>query len=208
MAMFHFRLKSDKKPSGSKVSPVKHVEYINREGSFAHDERWQQSNKFSDNFIPTAQTSNALDGINALLYKTDEFGSIKNTERGLEVTDNASLTTISIALMLSDEIMGHNPLIINGSPDFQRAVLEVSVQFNLPISFHDPLLQREFELQKADKDNAKKNSLQAAEPLSPNAQILSPLLHRLKQSQSKMQPKTDFACQHCPNGLWFIQNQT
>ena len=54
MAMFHFRLKSDKKPSGSKISAVKHVEYINREGSFAHDELWQQSNNFSDNFISTA----------------------------------------------------------------------------------------------------------------------------------------------------------
>ena len=37
MAMFHFRLKSDKKPNGTKISAVKHVEYIDREGSFAHD---------------------------------------------------------------------------------------------------------------------------------------------------------------------------
>ena len=156
MAMFHFRLKSDKKPSGAKVSAVKHVEYINREGSFAHDELWQQTNKFSGNFISTAQTSNALDGLNALLYKTDEFGSIKNTERGLEITENASLTTISIALMLADEAMEHKPLIINGSPDFHKAVLEVSVKLDLPVSFHDPLLQREFELQKEDKDNERK----------------------------------------------------
>ena len=33
MAMYHFRLKSDKKPSGTKISAVKHVEYINREGT-------------------------------------------------------------------------------------------------------------------------------------------------------------------------------
>ena len=159
MAMFHFRLKSDKKPSGSKISAVKHVEYINREGSFAYDQLWQQANKFTGNFISTPQTSNALDGLYALLYKTDDFGSIKNTQRGLEVTENASLTTISIALMLADEAMGHKPLIINGSPDFQKAVLEVSVQANLPISFHAPLFQREFELQKEDKDNDRKKFL-------------------------------------------------
>jgi len=34
MAMYHFRLKSDKKPNGTKISAVKHVEYINREGLF------------------------------------------------------------------------------------------------------------------------------------------------------------------------------
>ena len=33
MAMYHFRIKSDKKPNGTKVSAVKHVEYINREGT-------------------------------------------------------------------------------------------------------------------------------------------------------------------------------
>ena len=30
MAMFHFRLKSDKKPNGTKISAIKHVEYIDR----------------------------------------------------------------------------------------------------------------------------------------------------------------------------------
>ena len=39
MAMFHFRLKSDKKPNGAKISAVKHVEYINREGSFSSDKQ-------------------------------------------------------------------------------------------------------------------------------------------------------------------------
>ena len=153
MAMFHFRLKSDKKPNGTKISAVKHVEYIDREGSFAHDEQWKESNKFVGNFITTAETSNALGGLNALLYKTDEFGSIRNTERGLEVTENASLTTISIALMLADEAMGHKPLIISGSPDFRKKVLEIAVHANLPISFQDNLLQNEFEEQKEDEEN-------------------------------------------------------
>ena len=102
MAMYHFRLKSDKKPNGTKISAVKHVEYIDREGSFAHDEQWKENNKFVGNCITTAETSNTLGGLNALLYKTDEFGSIGNIERGLEVTENASLTTIAIALMLAD----------------------------------------------------------------------------------------------------------
>lgn len=104
--MFHFQLKSDKKLSGSKVSALKHVEYINHEGTFAHDEQWKENNKFVGDFITTKETANALDGRNALLYKTDDFGSIKNSEWEIEVTEKASVTTISIALMLANETKG------------------------------------------------------------------------------------------------------
>ena len=157
MAMFHFRLKSDKKPNGTKVSAVKHGEYINREGSFAHDELWKETNKFVDNFITTAKTPNALDGLETLLYKTDDFGSIKNSQRGIEVTDNASLTTISIALLLADKAMDHQPLVINGSSAFRKSVLQTSIQDNLPVSFQDKNLQREFLRQKEKIENERKN---------------------------------------------------
>ena len=156
MAMYHFRIKSDKKPNGSRVSAVKHVEYINREGTFAHEEHWKETNKFVGNFITTERTSNALNGLNALLYKTDDFGSIKNSERGIEVSENFSHTTISIALMLSAETMGHQPLIINGSPDFHKTVLEVAFQDDLPVSFQDKLMQRAFEQKKVDRENERK----------------------------------------------------
>ena len=50
MAMYHFRIKSDKKPNGTKISAVQHVEYINREGKFSTPEQWQQKNKFVGDF--------------------------------------------------------------------------------------------------------------------------------------------------------------
>ena len=53
MAMFHFRLKSDKKPNGTKISAVKHVEYINREGAFSDGGHGQETSKFVGNFITT-----------------------------------------------------------------------------------------------------------------------------------------------------------
>ena len=152
MAMYHFRIKSDKKPNGTKVSAVKHVEYINREGTFAHDELWKQTNKFVNNFITTAQTQNVLNGFNTLLYKTDDFGSIKNSQRGIEVTDNASLTTIAITLMLADESMKHKPLIVHGSSSFRKSVLTAATKANLNLSFQDKLLQRAFEQKKAEQD--------------------------------------------------------
>ena len=150
--MYHFRIKSDKKPNGMKISAVKHVEYINREGTFAQDELWKQNNKFVGNFITTAQMPNALDGLNALLYKTDDFGSIKNSERGIEVTEKFSHTTIAIALVLADKTLNHQPLIINGSLDFHKTVLQVALEDNLTISFHDKLMQETFELRKREKE--------------------------------------------------------
>ena len=85
------------------------------------------------------------------LYKTDDFGSIKNSERGIEVTENVSTTTLSIALMLASETMNNQPLIINGSPDFHKAVLQTALLANLPIIFADRLLQKEFERLKERK---------------------------------------------------------
>ena len=142
--MYHFRLKSDKKPNGARVSAVQHVDYIRREGNFAEQEQWLAKTKFVGNVITTAEKSNALDGQTALLYKTDEFGSIRNTERGLEVSEQASPTTISIALMLANESLNHQPLILHGSPEFKKSVLNAAVFDELEITFADQLLQNEF----------------------------------------------------------------
>ena len=144
MAMYHFRIKSDKKPNGTKVSAVKHVEYINREGKFSTPEQWQQKNKFGGNFISTEKFPNAFDGQNILLYKTDDYGSIRNTARGIEVTQNASEETIAIALVLASQVMNHQPLIINGSEEFKKEALKTAVLKDLPISFDDLSFQRDF----------------------------------------------------------------
>ena len=145
MAMYHFRLKSDKKPNGTKISAVKHVEYIRREGAYTGLEQWQEQVKFVGNVITTAETPNALGGQNVLLYKTNEFGSIRNSANGIEVSENASPTTISIALMLAGETLNHQPLILHGSSEFQQSVVKAAAQDELEITFAAPLIQSEFE---------------------------------------------------------------
>ena len=156
MAMFHFRLKSDKKPNGTKISVVKHVEYIRREGAYAGLDQRQTKTKFVGNVITTEEKPNALGGQTALLYKTDEFGSIRNSANGIEVSESASPTTISIALMLARETMNHQPLVLHGSPEFQEAVLNAAVQDELEITFADPLLQTEFSHRKEQAENARR----------------------------------------------------
>ena len=157
MAMFHFRLKSDKKPSGTRISPIQHVDYIRREGNFAEDTQWQEKNKFVGNLISSAEVKNACKDFDSLLYKTDNFGSIRNTAQGIEVTEKASLTTIAVALMLADETMKHKPLIISGSNDFIRKVLDTAIFANLPVSFADKKIQNEFRQQKERKEIDRRN---------------------------------------------------
>ena len=148
MAMFHFQLKSDKKPDGTKISAVQHVKYINREENSSSQKHWEEKNKFVGNVITTAEVKDVLDGQNTLLYKTDDFGSIRNSANGIEVTENASETTIAIALLLSHAAMNNQPLILHGSPRFQKAVLQAAIQNDLPVSFADKLTQIEFLRQK------------------------------------------------------------
>lgn len=144
MAMYHFRLKSDKKPNGTKISAVQHVEYINREGKFSSQEQWQAKNKFVGNFITTEKTPNAFGGQDMLLYKTDDYGSIRNSAQGIEVTEKASAETIAIALVLASHTMNNQPLILHGSSQFKKATLKTAIQYDLPISFDDILMQKEF----------------------------------------------------------------
>ena len=156
MAMFHFRLKSDKKPDGTKISAVQHVDYIKREGNFANIERWQENNKFVGNFISSAAVKDACNGIETLLYKTDDFGSIRNSAQGIEVTENASPTTLTIALMLADETMNHKSFIISGSPTFKKAIINAAISADLSISFAESLLQNEFLRLKENLENDRK----------------------------------------------------
>ena len=157
MAMFHFRIKSDKKTDGTKISAFKHVEYIRREGNFDNIENWEEKNKFVGNFISSADIKDACDGLNFLLYKTDDFGSIRNSPNGIEVTENFSPTTLAVALTLADKIMNHQPLITSGSPDFKQSVLQAALFFNLDISFADQLMQYEFVRRKEIIRNERKN---------------------------------------------------
>ena len=183
MAMFHFRLKSDKKPNGTKISAVKHVEYINREGAFSDDGHRQGVDKFVGNFITTEKIPNALIGDNVLLYKTNGLGSIRNTEKGIEVSYNASETTIATALLLAYETMHHQPLIINGSEEFKKSVLKTAILQDLPISFDDLITQREFIHYKfIDYPERKKLAVDTARKI----------LERLQKKQTEAQAHVEY----------------
>lgn len=142
MAMYHFRIKTDKKPDGTRISPTQHVEYIRREGKYEEE-------KFFGNFISTTEMKNEDEG---LIYKTDDFGSIRKTAQGIEVTEKASLTTTAIALMLAAEKLKKQPLIVAGTQNFVQSVLEAAVTFNLELEFANKNMQNEYRRRKTKWD--------------------------------------------------------
>ena len=166
MAMYHFRIKSDKKPNGTKISAVQHVEYINREGKFSTPEQWREKNIFVGNIITTDKSLKAFGRQNMLLYKTDEYGSIRNTAQGIEVTQNASEETIAIALVLAAQTMDNQPLVLHGSDEFKKLALKTAVLKDLPISFDDLSFQRDFIHYKCgDYPDRKKYALDTAQKI-------------------------------------------
>ena len=190
MAIFHFRIKSDKKPDGTKVSAFKHVDYIRREGNFTEVENWEQKNKFVGNFISSADVKNICDGQNFLLYKTDDFGSIRNSANGIEVTENFSPTTLAVALTLADKTMNHQPLIFFGSPNFKQSVLQAALVFNLDISFADKFMQNEFSRRKEIIQNERKKFIFSGGTLiskrPSSTKIFSPILSKTVEEAKKV----------------------
>ena len=110
-------------------------------------------------------------GDNVLLYKTNGLGSIRNTEKGIEVSEKASETTIATALLFAYETMHHQPLIINGSEEFKKSVLKTAILQDLPIAFDDLIMQREFMRYKfIDYPERKKLAVQTARKILERAQ--------------------------------------
>ena len=140
MAMFHFRIKSDKKSDGSKVSAVQHVDYIRRQGNYSDE----KEKKIFENFISSKNHQLVLNEQFDLLYKTDDFGCISNSPKGITVTNKPSSTTFAIALKIADETYNHQPLVINGSDNFKKKVINAASLFHLNIEFDDENLQQEF----------------------------------------------------------------
>ncbi|MBR1395955.1 MAG: MobA/MobL family protein, partial [Selenomonadaceae bacterium] len=62
----------------------------------------------------------------------------------ITVTNKPSPTTFAIALKIADETYKHQPLVINGSDNFKKKVINAASLFQLNINFDDENLQQEF----------------------------------------------------------------
>ena len=105
------------------------------------------------------------------------------------MTEKESLTTIAVALLLVDETMNHKPLIISGSNDFIRKVLDTAIFENLPVSFADKKIQTEFRRQKEKKEIERRNFIANGGKILQIAPICSPLLQLLNQENRRCYQK-------------------
>ena len=152
MALYHITLKSDKRhKNGAKetVKAVEHIEYINREGKYKDiDDKEKLRNL--DNTIAVdglSRISHLLYGAPHLLYKSP-YGSIYNSKKGIAVTNNPSIDTISIAIMLAKESSHHAPLKLTGSNHFKSKCAITAAQSNLDVTFADASIQQKYLIEK------------------------------------------------------------
>ena len=157
MALYHFTLKSDRKPNKKKVKASEHTDYINRDGKYANTDELAKKNL--GNFITSADVSDIFSGTPALLYHIP-YGDISNTKNGVAVYRHPSLDTIAIALMVAHDKM-HSPLIIEGSDKFKADCIVAALSCDLPIRFTDETLQKIF-TQKKEQDEHERRKYQEA----------------------------------------------
>lgn len=146
MAMYHFRIKSDKRTNGSITNAVSHIKYINREGEYADvDSKQELANQhFSQNII-SGQNSSIMPDFDSMemLYRSP-FGSIIGVHDTICISDNPSPTTIDIAVTYaykqSDGILN-----INGTTEFKAQVILCAADLNLDVKFYDQEMQKQFE---------------------------------------------------------------
>lgn len=135
MAIYHFTIKNDKKPStGKKISAIEHVEYINREGKYENEDLKQVNRIF------TTERKDLLNGQVATIYKSP-YGSITNTPDGLVVEKNPSDDTILLALTMAKKSMGEE-IIVNGSKKFQARCAKVAAEAELNVRFYSRILEQ------------------------------------------------------------------
>ena len=140
MAIYHLTLKKDIRPDGSRISPVSHTDYINRDKRYKdYDEK---DRLVFENYITSPEKEDACGGKYAKLYSSP-YGDIDNTTKGLQVKGRASLETIAIGLMVAKDVLG-DKLTINGSDHFKDRCVDAAVLAELSISFTDAKMQSSF----------------------------------------------------------------
>jgi len=77
MASYHFRVKTDTKPDGKRISASVHVDYISRQGKYKNE---GEVKNLETNFIEFADKK-ILGEETIPMYVTENFGKILYTER-------------------------------------------------------------------------------------------------------------------------------
>jgi len=155
MPCYHFRIKSDKKKGGGRVSAAEHSRYIAREGKYADYDEKDLSRLQYENVITGDFPIEHLPNRELVLY-TSPFGVIKQDETGIRVSNGASVETVAIALTVARYIYGNDRLSVSGSKRFQGSVVTAADEMNLPITFRDENLEGALQSRREEKEHERR----------------------------------------------------
>ena len=151
MACYHFRLKSDKKPDGTRMSSAEHVSYVNREGKYQDADSRQVLQMGSyKNTISGTHPIFTLPKKPMLLYSSP-YGNIKLDVYGIHVSHRASAETKAIALATAQRIFG-DELSVAGDATFVRDLLIIERDLELGAHFSDADMERANENLKKERE--------------------------------------------------------
>lgn len=140
MASFRFEIKSDNKKNGGKISAVKHVLYINREGKYKDIDQKDLEKMSTENYIAGKNILEHQPGREILLYSSP-FGVIKQDDQGIKVSRQASNQTTAIALLLAQTIYGE--VLLHGDEKFISRGIRIAHDMELGIEFDQSLLDKQ-----------------------------------------------------------------
>ena len=179
MASYHFKIKTDIRPNGTKVSAAAHADYNGREGRFENidQEREQQSMGFTGNMIGVAAESN---GSQSLLYQSKE-GSLCDNGKAIETSDNASIEVLQVALTLAANKYG-TELNVEGSEQYKAQVIVAAVEMKLPICFADKNMEEARIKLQEERENERKQFAKRGEQIEPGKRYGKPNIAGIGQN--------------------------
>ena len=191
--MYHFRIKTDKKPDGTMVSAVKHTDYIERTGKYKNQDIKDDvlNQKFENTISGSAKDStNNGEGI---LYHSP-YGDIITENNSIKVSKNASIETIAIALAIAEKIYTKEKINLKGSNDFKASTLIAAQNLNLDIHFADSIIDNKYKnMQEVQKNVRRKKSGSRSGKNRNRSKIFKSDTKSIKRNELKTVTETGFS---------------
>ena len=154
MACYHFTMKLDQRPDKTPVAAATHLDYINRVGKFKNiDFRHAiEAQQFSGNMLCPKETHNS-ETVKRLYQSV--YGSIMDNGIGIESSDDASVETLQIALVLAMKQYG-STLNVQGDIAYKARVLVAASEMDLPVKFTEEAMITQYRKLQEDIENGRR----------------------------------------------------
>lgn len=137
MASYHLKIKTDKIKNHKKISPTEHIKYIAREGKYKNLEQ-KELQQLNDNYLKSKDLIMELPETEILVYESS-FGNIFCSQKGIRITNDASLQTLGLAFELANHLFVDN-IELHGNQKFLAKAILAAAYTQTRFNFADPFL--------------------------------------------------------------------